>query len=195
VPLLIAKGREKMPDAEITAGDMPATEVADAGVAGSDLHVSGVESAQAKQAKTEALEHARKARAAAARYARLVPEPNGNAASIQRDPDDAEAERRAGRTEVALAATVVSGQVQRLLLGDQSSRLHRVLGASLSWVPLMFLNPVRRRGGVIGFLSDPRVWSAGVIALATVAKEMQEVGGEMGAAKGDRERGNEANCE
>jgi hypothetical protein len=169
-----------MPDvdteASVTLGTAGSAEQGVGAMSG-DVQGAEGESPQAKQAKAEALEHARAARAAAARYARLARQAGARNPNLQMnvlaDPYDAmEVQSRIGRTEMALAATVVTRQIERKFLPNEKDLSQRVGGAVLSWVPLMLLNPGRRGGGLWGFVSDPRWGSFGLIAVITATREV-----------------------
>jgi hypothetical protein len=140
------------------------------------------ESPQAKQARAEALAHARAARAATAKYARLVSQQAGgfNRNSHNGMPADSFSHMmttqgdRIGATEASLALTRIADQLRIAFLDDERMRPHLKaplkagLTGAAAWLPLMWLRPASREGGAGGFVSDPRVWSLGGIALITI---------------------------
>jgi len=132
--------------------------------------------AQARQAEAEFREHVRGAHVAAAKLTSLT------AKSAEQEPglptlmrgDDFDAmamHKRVGRTERALAATVVAAEVQKKFFPEQQKTTERIGGSVVSWAPLLFLNP-GRRSGFRGVASDPRWQSAAGIIAIFAGKEM-----------------------
>jgi hypothetical protein len=170
------------PDVEGThpAGNDGSTERYLAGMSG-DTEGLEVETPTVRKAKAEALAQARAARAARAKYTRLVAQqadvPNRNPNNMM--PSEgftgmmAAQGDRIGRTEVSLAATRIvdhfrSEFLEGFLKNEEENALARaVVSGVVSYAPLVALKPSGREGR--SFVSDPRVWSVGAIAVVTLA--------------------------
>jgi hypothetical protein len=141
------------------------------------------ETPQARQAKAEALAHARAARAARAKYARLVSQqagvPNRNPIRMQAESFNsivtAQGDSIHG-TEASLAATKVVDQLRSSFPGLAGTHpvIKPVVEAGLPYLPLLLLRPAKRGNGVGAFVSDPRVWSAGLITALAVAEQFND---------------------
>jgi uncharacterized protein YjdB len=172
------------PDTEAThlAGNDDSAEKYVDGMSG-DGEGFEAETPQARQAKAEALAHARAARAARAKYARLVSQqagvPNRNPhnrmqAESFSDVVTAQGDRIGG-TESSLAATKVLDQLRSSFpdIAGTNPVIKPVVEAGLPYLPLLLLRPAKRGSGLGAFVSDPRVWSGGLIAALAVAKQLK----------------------
>jgi hypothetical protein len=78
-----------------------------------------------------------------------------------------------GRTQVSLAVTRIVDQIRNefldgFLKNERENAVARaVVSGLVSYVPLVPLKSSRREGG--SFMSDPKAWSAGAIAVVTLA--------------------------
>jgi len=167
------------------------------------------ESAQAKQAKAEALEHARAARSAAAKYARLAGKSGehdpGLPAVMQTvmegdAPSAMEMQDRIGRSERAIAWGIAVNDLRRTLpqalkRPGELQPGEAIAGGIASWWPVLFLNPGQRKG-FKGKASDPRWQSLALIIAgggltegirafaAAVTKKQAQAGGPQAQAGG-----------
>jgi len=91
---------------------------------------------------------------------------------------------RINRTEAALGASVVVGQLQRSFpFDDRDDPVSRIANVVIPWVPALFLKPEKRGDGVAGAASDPRVWSLVLAGGIAVAERMREKANEARGAK------------
>jgi hypothetical protein len=144
------------------------------------------EAPDARQARAEALAHVRAARAAKARYERLMTQ---QADASNRNPDSrmqahsltnmlAAHDDRIDRTEVSLAATRIVDQARSAFLDNflenerENAAAKALVSGVASYAPLLALKPSRRDGG--SFVSDPRVWSVGAIALVALGETFKD---------------------
>jgi hypothetical protein len=172
------------------AGNDDSTEMYLAGMSG-DTEGLEVETPMVKKARAEALDQARAARAARAKYARLVAQqadvPNRNPNNMMQAESltgmMAAQDDRIGRTEASLAATRIVDQfrsefLEGFLKNEEENALTRaVVSGLVSYVPLVALKPSGREGR--SFVSDPRVWSVGAIAVVTLADAFKGKVGRM----------------
>lgn len=149
------------------------------GVSG-DAEGFEAESPQARQAKAEALAHARAARAARAKYARLVSQQAGvpnrnpnNKMQAESFSDMVAAQGdRIGGAEMSLVVTRVVDQLHSSFaeVREMPPAAKAGVAGLAAWVPLLLLRPAKRGHGVGGFVSDPRVWSFGALALVALGE-------------------------
>ena len=164
-------------------------------VAGNDdsatRHLEGVsggavsfeaESAEAKQAKAEALAHARAAREARAKYARLVSQQDGVPSSNpgNKMPADSVSDMVASQsnsivgTETAFIVSRIVDHAHSALEGQERDPLTTLRAGLTAYAPLLFLRPAKRRHGFWGFVSDPRVWPAALTVLPALGKSIAD---------------------
>jgi hypothetical protein len=137
------------------------------------------ESAEARQARAEALAHAKAARAAKAKYARLVSQqggtnPNpGNKMHVESLADLMAAQsNRIGGAELSFIASRFVDQIHSGFaeVRDSKPPVKAGLSGLATWVPLAFLRPPKRRHGIGAFVTDPRILSLGAAVVIAVAE-------------------------
>jgi Bacterial Ig-like domain len=189
----LSKGMN-MPDTPATGMDTDATSLPQddgtehyAGEMPGDTGSSELESSEASHAKAQAVALSNAAAAAKARYARLAsPQagPGGQAPQYVLKADSAAATAaqasRIGRTEAALAATTVIGQLQNQLQKSfPGVAANPIVNAAVPWTPVLLLKPAKRGTGIGALVADPRVWSAVAIAGLVIAPRIMNMGKEI----------------